>query len=57
VNLHGKVIEVYSNPVGGKYTVEKIASSGEALQLPGGLSGSVTPEDILGDIVPTNQNL
>jgi Uma2 family endonuclease len=47
VNLRNKVVEVYSNPAGGKYNAERIAAEGETLPLPGGLQGVVSVDEIM----------
>jgi Uma2 family endonuclease len=46
VNLRNRVIEVYSNPAGGKYEGERIAASGDVLTLPGGLEGVVGVDEV-----------
>jgi Uma2 family endonuclease len=48
VNLKKDVIEVYTDPAEGKYQTVKVAHRGEALQLPGGLEGSIAVSDVLG---------
>ena len=47
VNLRNNVVEVYSNPTGGKYNAERIAGKGETLQLPGGFQGVVSVDEII----------
>jgi Uma2 family endonuclease len=48
VNLVGKVVEVYTDPREGKYQSVRQAKSGEMLQLPSGLEGSIAVDDIVG---------
>ena len=48
VNLGKGVIEVYTNPEGGKHRSVRVAQRGEALPLPGGLEGSLEVNDLLG---------
>ena len=47
VNLRNNVVEVYSNPAGGNYSVERITGKGETLPLPGGFQGVVSVDEIL----------
>jgi len=48
VNLRDEVVEIYSNPVGGKYKSVKRAKPGETLPLPGGLEGAIAVGEIMG---------
>ena len=48
VNLVDGVIEVYTDPAEGKYCSVRKARRGDTLQLPGGIQGSITVDDILG---------
>ncbi len=48
VNLDKDVVEVYSEPTGGKYEKMALARRGEALVLPGGLPGQISVAEVLG---------
>lgn len=48
VNLVDSVIEVYTDPVEGKYQSVRMVRRGETLHLPGGLGGSIAVADVLG---------
>lgn len=47
VNLVDDVVEVYSDPIEGKYTSVRKVGRGEMLQLPGGLEASIAAADVL----------
>ena len=47
VNLIDKVVEVYTDPAGGKYQTIKTVGRDEMLHLPGGLEGSIAAADVL----------
>ncbi len=48
VNIKRGVIEIYTEPVDGKYQSAKVKRRGEMLQLSGGLEGSIAVDDIVG---------
>lgn len=48
VNLDKDVVEVYSEPVGGKYEKMALVGRGEMLALPGGLRGQISVDEVLG---------
>lgn len=48
VNLVENVVEVYSDPGGGKYQLVMKYKRGETLELPGGLEGSIAVDDVVG---------
>jgi Uma2 family endonuclease len=47
VNIKRGVIEVYTEPVDGKYQTVRVARRNETLQLPGGLEGSIKVSDVI----------
>lgn len=48
VNLDEDAIEIYSEPVGGRYIRTSVVGRGEMLALPGDLEGSVSMNEVLG---------
>lgn len=49
VNLQDNVVEVYSRPNAGSYSLTYRAGPGQAISMPGGLAGEIEVKDILGE--------